>query len=88
MADLADALADLDDELEDDGGGGPGVEDQDEDGGDYPDGREGMTEEEIKDLEESVKPVRRVLTKVRHCHTPVTLFSHCSIHLWSFFLSP
>lgn len=36
-------------------------DDDEEEGGD---GRDGMTQEEIKELEESVKPVRRVLTKV------------------------
>lgn len=67
---LADALADLERELEDeddvemgDVGDGEGI-----DGEDLPDGREGMSEEEIKELEESVKPVRRILTKVCHTH--------------------
>ena len=61
-----------------DGLHGPGVE-SDEDGNDgeegldgeeddeeVPDGREGMSAGEVRVLEESVKPVRHVLTKVSH----------------------
>lgn len=67
IGDLADALAELDDNLEKDKESEDGIDDER-----APDGREGMTDAEIEELEESVKPVRRVLTKASHrhvCHT-------------------
>lgn len=65
--DLVDALADLGDDLEDNEGMDNEAEEEDTAGW-IPDGREDMTEAEVQELEESVKPVRRVLTKVCHCH--------------------
>jgi len=56
-ADLCLAVDKLEGDLEDDG--------SDEDGNDWEfDMRIELNEEEIKELEETVKPVRRVLTKV------------------------
>lgn len=62
VEDMADALAELENELDDENGGV--VEDDRESDDDSLDGREGMTEEEIAELEESVRPVRQVLNKV------------------------
>ncbi|KAF8872710.1 hypothetical protein CPB84DRAFT_1691215, partial [Gymnopilus junonius] len=62
LEDLADALDELQDELE--MGVGEERDDDDADIDIEADGQEGMTEEEIEELEASVKPVRRVLTKV------------------------
>ena len=64
-------LAAVADELEDDGddvaveeeGGDDGDGDDDDDDG-LPEEREGMTEEQLAELEASVQPIRLVLTKV------------------------
>jgi hypothetical protein len=65
---LANALDALKDELENNSGDTNDddqmVENGDEDSEDMADGHEGMTALEIEELERSVKPVRRVLTKV------------------------
>lgn len=67
--DLNDDVADMDGGGNEDSGEGDedvddGVVDDDDDG--LPDEQEGMSEEELANLEKSVKPVRLVLTKVRH----------------------
>jgi hypothetical protein len=67
--DLNDDVADLDGGGNKDSGEGDediddSVVDDDDDG--LPDEREGMSEEELANLEKSMKPVRLVLTKVRH----------------------
>jgi hypothetical protein len=70
MDDAAKELAavsdELDEEVSDEGGDdvdiGDDVDDDDEDG--LPDEREKMTEEALARLEESVKPIRLLLTKV------------------------
>ena len=66
FADLAAALDELEDELEDEGEMEVGHEkiDDEEIEEIMLDGRKGMTAEEIRALERSVKPVRLVLTKV------------------------
>ena len=64
-ADLVDALDALEDELEDESNSEGEEEDsRDENGEDEFDLRRGMSSTAIKVLEESVKPVREVLTKV------------------------
>lgn len=85
--DLADALAELDDELENDEGRADEAEGE-ETAEWIPDGREDMTEAEIRELEESVKPVRRVLTKVGHSHILVTLCSFIFFQLPPFIALP
>lgn len=65
---LNSALKELMDEVEhDDEDEGDSGEDG---GGENIDGREGMTAAEIKELEDGVKPVRRVLAKVRRLLLP------------------
>lgn len=94
MGVLADALVDLDNELE----GDEGDEEVEVVGDEYmvdedaPDGREDMTLEEIAELEESVKPVRRVLSKVSHrCHIFFIIhkfaFSHSTLNAPPFSIS-
>jgi len=61
-ADLAAALDELEDELEDEGEMAVGHDDEEIEN--MLEGREGMTAKQIRDLERSVKPVRLVLTKV------------------------
>jgi hypothetical protein len=65
-----DGLDDLSVESNGDGNDGEEPEEEldgkDDDGEEVPDGREGMSAAEIQVLDESVKPVRHVLTKVSH----------------------
>ena len=62
---LAEAMDELRDELEEDSENGEGDRDEErEEREEEVDGREEMTQEEIQELDESVKPVRLVLTKV------------------------
>ena len=58
-------LSEVESEIDGDNGE-EGLDGGDDDSEEVPDGREGMNAAEVRVLEESVKPVRHVLTKVSH----------------------